>query len=200
MERLTPELLVAAYSQGFFPMPEPETNEILWYHPDPRAVLPLDGFHCSHSLRRSLKRFSVTFDTAFKEVMQACGDRAETWITDEFVSVYSEMHSRGLAHSVEIWEKGKLVGGTYGVSLGGAFFAESKFHRTTDASKAALYHLVHALNQGNYALLEVQFLTDHLKSLGAIAIAAEDYMSRLASALTRPAAFPLIAFSAQENP
>ncbi len=181
-------------------MPDPETQEILWYHPDPRAVLPLDGFHCSHSLRRSLKRFTVTYDRTFTEVMRACGDREETWITDEFVAVYGEMHRLGLAHSVEIWENERLVGGTYGVSIGGAFFAESKFHRARDASKAAIYYLVEALNEGGYRLLEVQFLTDHLQTLGAVAIPASEYMKRLGVALAAPAQFPITVFSAPRSP
>ena len=184
--RLPPELLLSAYSQGYFPMPQSETNEILWYRPDPRAVIPLDNFHASRSLQRTLKRshFTITFDSAFREVMLGCADRKETWITDEFLTAYTELHHLGFAHSVEVWSKDRqLVGGVYGVSLGGAFFAESKFHRKTDASKVALYHLVQRLKAQHFTLLEVQFMTPHLATLGALEIPDDIYQLRLAKAL-----------------
>lgn len=184
-QKLSPELLISAYSQGFFPMPHPETAEILWFHPDPRAILPLDGFHCSRSLQRSLKKsgFRYTLNQAFREVMKACADRRETWINDEFLKVYTQLHQLGFAHSLEVWQGEQLVGGTYGVCLGGAFFAESKFHRVSDASKAALYYLTEHLRHKGYVLLEVQFLTAHLKTLGVIEISAADYEVRLKAAL-----------------
>lgn len=185
-DRLYPELLRAAYAQGYFPMPHPETDEIMWFRPDPRAVIPLDGFHVSQSLRRTLKRgiFSVTRDTAFTEVMLCCADREETWITPEFLHAYGQLHEQGHAHSVEVWDKmGNLVGGVYGVSLGGAFFAESKFHRSTDASKVALYHLVEHLRSRKFLLLEVQFMTPHLARLGATPVSDSEYQKRLAAAL-----------------
>jgi leucyl/phenylalanyl-tRNA--protein transferase len=187
----SPELLRMAYAQGYFPMPHPESGEILWFHPDPRAVLPLDGFHCSRSLARTLRRseLTVTFDQAFDAVMTACGERRETWITDEFKAVYGAMHRDGDAHSVEVWLDGHLVGGAYGVTLGGAFFAESMFHRATDASKIALYHLVQHLVSRGYQLLEVQFLTPHLASLGAVEIPRSEYLRRLERALEVEAAF-----------
>src|SRR5262245_54087343 len=124
LDRLTPNLLRMAYAHGYFPMPDPDTDEIQWYSPDPPAILPLDGFRLSQSLKRSLRKggFTVTFDRAFEEVMKGCADRPETWITEEFLRVYVSMHQEGGAHSVEVWEGQKLVGGTYGVSLGGAFF------------------------------------------------------------------------------
>lgn len=168
-------------------MPNPDTGEIEWYRPDPRAVFPLEEFHVSKSLRRTLNRgdFTVTFDHAFRAVMEECSrDREEgTWITDEFHFAYGELHRIRLAHSVEVWEGEKLVGGVYGVSLGGAFFAESMFHRKTDASKVALFHLVERLKAIGFGLLEVQFLSAHLKSLGAIEIPDAEYIKRLNQAL-----------------
>jgi leucyl/phenylalanyl-tRNA--protein transferase len=185
MSRLPTGLLRMAYAQGYFPMPHPDTGEIVWFRPDPRAVLPLDGFKASRSLLRSIRRsgFRVSYDTAFPEVMRGCADREETWITDEFLAAYGRLHREGDAHSVEIWQGPNLVGGVYGVSLGGAFFAESKFHRVTDASKAALYYLVERLRARGYGLLEIQFLTPHLETLGAIEIPDAEYQARLSAAL-----------------
>jgi leucyl/phenylalanyl-tRNA--protein transferase len=189
--RLTPELLALAYAEGYFPMPDPETGKLLWFNPDPRAVIPLDGFHVSHSLKRRLHKgdFKVTFDTAFIDVMRACADREETWITEEFVEAYTALHRMGKAHSVEVWEGKELVGGAYGVSIGGAFFAESKFHRARDASKVALYYLVERLKMRGFVLLEVQFLTPHLATLGAIEIPAIEYEKKLRAALRKKAKF-----------
>lgn len=182
---LSPEFLINAYAQGYFPMPDPDTNEILWYRPDPRAIFPLNGFHVSHSLRKKLRKqiFSVTYDTCFKKVMLYCGDREETWINEDFIKAYTELHNLGFAHSIEVWFEEELVGGVYGVSINGAFFGESMFHRKTDASKVALYHLIEHLKQLNYTLLEVQFMTDHLRSLGAIEVNEKTYMTQLSSAL-----------------
>jgi len=172
-------------------MPDRETGEIAWYNPDPRAILPLDGFHRSQSLLRRIRRggYEVTFDTRFGEVMRACADRTETWITPEFVEAYTGLHRLGHAHSIEIVEEGRLAGGAYGVTLGGAFFAESMFHQSTDASKVALHHLVERLNDKGFQILEVQFLTPHLATLGAVAIPAEDYFRRLEIALRIPVKF-----------
>lgn len=190
-QRLTPELLSLAYAEGYFPMPDPETGKVLWFNPDPRAVIPLDGFHVSHSLKKELRKeaFRVTFDTAFVEVMRACADREDTWITEEFVEAYSALHRLGRAHSVEVWRGEELHGGVYGVSLGGAFFAESKFHRSRNTSKIALYHLVEHLKAHGFMLLEVQFITPHLKTLGAVEIPATDYEKRLREALRKRARF-----------
>lgn len=187
----SPALLRLAYAQGYFPMPHQETGEIVWLHPDPRAVIPLDGFHVSRSLERSLRRvpFEVTVDRDFKGVMRACGERAETWITDDFLRVYADLHAEGGAHSLEVWLDGALVGGVYGVHLGGAFFAESMFHRVTDASKVALLHLVKRMREKGFELLETQFLTPHLASLGAVEIRRTEYLRRLRSALLRTASF-----------
>ena len=189
-KRLSTPFLLAAYANGYFPMPD-ETDEIRWYRPDPRAILPLNGFHCSRSLARKIKRktFEVTYDKGFRDVMKACAARAETWINDEFLRAYGRLHDLGQAHSVEVWSDKKLVGGVYGVQLNGAFFAESKFHTARDASKIALYHLVEHLNEGGFKLLEVQFLTPHLASLGAIEISDREYQQKLKKALLVQASF-----------
>lgn len=189
---LHPEHLLFAYSQGFFPMPDQDQAErILWYAPDPRAIMPLEGFHVSRSLRRSLRKvgFTWTLNRDFKEVMLGCANRDDTWINEYFLWAYHQLHQLGFAHSLEVWLEGKLVGGVYGVSLGGAFFAESKFHRVSDASKVALYHLVEHLKARGFSLLEIQFMTDHLESLGAINVHSEDYQQRLALALAQPVSF-----------
>ena len=183
--KLSTELLITAYSSGYFPMPHPETEEICWFNPDPRAILPLDSFHVSKSLRRSSQKrpFEFSFDRNFLGVIEACADRQETWINQEIKEAYYKLFRDGVAHSVEVWLEGVLVGGSYGLSLGAAFFAESMFHTETDASKLALWHLVEHLKQQGFHLLEVQFLTPHLKSLGAKEIAAKEYSERLNLAL-----------------
>lgn len=187
---LNTELLRAAYSQGFFPMPDPD-GTIGWYRPDPRAIIPLDGFHCSRRLARKIRqrRYEVSYDRDFLGVMRACADRPSTWINRQFLNVYGQLHREGNAHSVEIWFAKRLAGGVYGVSLGGAFFAESKFHYETDGSKLALYHLVERLRERGFALLEVQFLTPHLSTLGAIEVSDDEYMHRLDRALQIDASF-----------
>lgn len=187
----TAEFLCEAYAQGFFPMPHPQTGEILWYHPDPRTIIPLDAFHVSRSLRQTLAHaaFEVRIDSAFTDVMKACADRPDTWITDQFIAVYTEMHQAGDAHSVEVWQNDQLVGGVYGVSLAGGFFGESMFHTVTDMSKVALFHLVKRMKERGMTLLEVQFLTPHLKSLGAQEISRAAYLKLLAHALTQPVTF-----------
>ncbi|MCC6729807.1 MAG: leucyl/phenylalanyl-tRNA--protein transferase [Chthonomonadales bacterium] len=182
----TPEGLVSAYREAVFPMADSVTGRLYWMRPDPRAVIPLDGFHMSRSLARAIRRgrFEVRVDTDFEGVMRGCADRAEgTWITEEFVAVYGELHRRGAAHSVEAWSEGRLVGGTYGLALGAAFMAESMFHRETDASKVALAALVARLRERGFALLDVQYLTPHLSSLGAVEIPGALYYALLRGAL-----------------
>ncbi len=166
-------------------MPHPETDEICWFNPDPRAILPLEKFHVSRSLKKHINKgiFKATMDYDFKGVMEGCADRKETWINGEIYKAYNELFAEGMAHSIEVWHGPQLVGGLYGVSLGSAFFAESMFHRETDASKVALCALVTKLKEQGARLLEVQFLTQHLKSLGAIAIPNRNYMQILADAL-----------------
>jgi len=191
MDSLTTELLLSAYTQGFFPMPDQDTGEVLWYNPDPRAIIPLDGLHISRSLQRTLKRghFSVTVNQDFPGVMAACAARPETWINEEFIRAYTQLHRQGFAHSLEVWQEAELVGGTYGVSFGGVFCAESMFHRATDASKVALVHLVARMQERGMALLEVQFVTEHLASLGAIQLEQSIYLSRLGEATAMPVSF-----------
>ena len=188
---LTPELIEFAYRKGAFPMADPESGAIDWYRPRRRAIIPLDAFHVPRSLARRMRKgdFEVTFDADFAGVMRACAARAETWISEEFHRAYGELHRRGKAHSVEVWMGGALVGGTYGVHLGGAFFAESKFHRVTDMSKVALARLAERLRDGGFTLLEVQYLTPHLAQFGAIEIPGREYEARLALALARDARF-----------
>jgi len=187
---IEPDLLLNAYAQGIFPMGMPE-GDIAWFSPDPRGVLPLEGFHLPHGLARSLKknRFEVRCDTAFEEVMRACAEREETWIDDEIVRSYVKLHRLGFAHSVEAWREGTLAGGLYGVALGGAFFGESMFHRETDASKVALCALVERLRERRFALLDLQWVTPHLATFGAIEIPRRDYLKKLRAALALPCEF-----------
>ena len=189
---LTPEGIELAYRHGIFPMADEGTGEVLWFRPDPRAVIPLDGFHVSRSLAREIRRnrFEIRLDTDFEGVMRGCANRPEgSWISERFVEVYGALHRRGLAHSVEAWRDGRLVGGTYGVGLGGAFMAESMFHRETGASKVALAALVRRLRERDFVLLDVQYVTPHLESLGAVEIPRRDYEQRLERALALPRLF-----------
>ena len=189
---LTPEGVLLAYRHGIFPMADERSGDTLWFRPDPRAVIPLDGFHVSRSLARTLSRdtFQIRVDTDFEGVMRGCADRPEgTWISECFVEVYGALHRAGAAHSVEAWRGGQLVGGTYGVALGGAFMAESMFHRETDASKVALEALVRRLRERGFALLDVQYVTPHLESLGAVEITRREYERRLEQALALDCSF-----------
>lgn len=189
---LTPELLISAYAQGYFTMGQQDSAEILWFNPDPRAVMPLEKFHLSRSMQKELGRdwFSVTFNEDFWGVISACAEREETWITGAIKTAYHQLHKLGFAASVEIWdEKKRLVGGVYGVTLGGAFFAESMFHQRTNASKLALHFLVNRLKARGFTLMEVQFLTSHLKSLGAEEISKKEYLDRPDRAIRLPVSF-----------
>lgn len=197
MAILTPEMLLRAYAMGIFPMARSRTDTHLqWIDPEDRGILPLDAFHLPRSLRKTLRqeRFEIRFDTAFAQVMEKCAesaeDRDETWINDEIIHLFVELHRVGLTHSVESWRDGTLVGGLYGLALGGAFFGESMFSRETDASKVALVHLVAALRHGGFQLLDTQFITDHLSRFGAVEIPRTDYHRRLAAALSRHGTFP----------
>ena len=189
-------LLVSAYSSGWFPMAV-DDGEIRWYSPDPRGVIPLDGFHLPSRLARVIrsKRFVVEVDRDFEGVMRACAetDRKDddpgTWISEEILQSYIELHRLGIAHSVETWQEGRLVGGLYGVALGGAFFGESMFHRVTDASKVALVSLVDRLRARGFLLLDVQWVTPHLERFGAIEISRSKYLKQLAAALAVDAQF-----------
>lgn len=190
--RLTPEVVLYAYRIGVFPMAHPDDdNEIYWYSPNPRAVLPLDTFHVPRNLKKLVRRepFEVVSDRDFKAVIRACAERDSTWISDELVRVYSELNEQGFAHSVECWLDGRLVGGLYGVALGGAFFGESMFHRETDASKVALVHLVRRLRRGGYVLLDTQYATPHLEQFGLKQIPREKYIKLLEEAVAKEAAW-----------
>ena len=201
---LAPGTLVAAYSQGLFPMyvsPDQldgagagRTDLLGWWSPDPRGVLPLDGLRITRSLQASCRRYEVTIDAAFEETMRACADPARDsgWITEDFIAAYVRLHRLGLAHSVEVWHEGALVGGLYGVEIGGLFAGESMFHRVRDASKVALVALVDALGgqsahrQGR--LLDVQWGTPHLASLGVVEVPRAEYLTLLRRAVALPPA------------
>src|SRR5436190_1591692 len=168
---ISADLLLHAYRQSAFPMAM-EDGEIAWFSPDPRAIVPLENFHIPHGLQRVLKRasFEIRVNTAFDSVIRNCAARDETWINEEIISSYSNLHRLGYAHSVETWLEGQLAGGLYGVSLGGAFFGESMFHVVTDASKVALHALVERLRRNRFSLLDTQWLTPHLQLFGAIEV------------------------------
>ncbi|MDX1449957.1 MAG: leucyl/phenylalanyl-tRNA--protein transferase [Acidimicrobiia bacterium] len=184
---MSPGTVLQAYRRGLFPMHLPD-GRLGWWSPHPRGILPLDGIRVTRSLRRSLRRYSVTVDTAFGEVLAGCADpgRPGAWINDEIRSAYSELHEMGWTHSVEAWSGDRLVGGFYGVAIGGAFFGESMFHRERDASKVALVRFVKAFSAGGGVLLDVQWATSHLRTLGAIEITRSDYLVRLADAVAQP--------------
>lgn len=190
---LTAAMVLEAYPRGLFPMAYREADVITWHRPPVRALIPIDAPHVPRRLARRLAQhpFEVTFDTAFRRVMQECAHGRPVWISDDFHRVYGELFERGVAHSVEVWSRAskELVGGLYGLALGGAFFAESKFHRVTDASKAAVVGLVLHLRSRGYEVLEVQYLTDHLKQFGAIEIPHREYMHRLRAALALDVTF-----------
>jgi leucyl/phenylalanyl-tRNA---protein transferase len=189
-------LLVSAYSSGWFPMAV-DHGEIRWYSPDPRGVIPLDGFHVPSRLARVIRsgKFTVGIDRDFEAVMRACAetdrndDDPGTWISDEIRESYVELHRLGIAHSVEAWQDDRLVGGLYGVALAGAFFGESMFHYATDASKVALAALVDRLRSRGFRLLDIQWVTPHLEQFGAIEISRTKYLKLLADALSIDATF-----------
>ncbi|MFN3944334.1 MAG: leucyl/phenylalanyl-tRNA--protein transferase [Allosphingosinicella sp.] len=186
MALIDPELLLRAYAIGVFPMSDSrDAGEIYWVEPRRRAVLPIEGFRLSRSLRKTLRagRFDVTRDRAFAEVLRLCAGREETWINGIIEDSFVQLHRLGHAHSIECWRDGRLAGGLYGVRLGGAFFGESMFSREADASKVALAWLVARLKVGGFRLLDCQFMTEHLRSLGAVEIPQRDYLQLLSSAV-----------------
>ena len=194
-EAISIEMLVWAYTRGIFPMAESRTGPVDWYSAEPRAVLPLDGFKVSHSLRKRVRRgdYLVRCDASFEQVIRHCSQprpgHPDTWINEQIVDAFVRAHAAGLAHSVEAWtrpregEEAKLVGGLYGLSLGGAFFGESMFSRATDASKVCLVHLVHRLQTQGYVLLDVQMNSEHMAQFGTIDISRGEYLKRLEEAL-----------------
>jgi leucyl/phenylalanyl-tRNA--protein transferase len=196
MRPLTSDLLLRAYASGIFPMARArDESRLYWIDPERRGILPLDSFHVPKSLRKTLRSglFEIRCDTQFEAVMLACAEatpgRPETWINDEIIRLFVELFQLGLAHCVEAWQDGELVGGLYGLALGGAFFGESMFSRRTDASKVVLVHLVARLRHGRFRLLDTQFVTDHLKQFGALEIPRAEYQDRLADALDERAWF-----------
>lgn len=181
---LEPGTLLAAYRSGLFPMPFGK-RRIGWWSPDPRGVIPLDGLRVSRSLRKSCARFEIRVDTAFEQVMRRCGDprRPHGWINEDFVRAYTRLHRLGWAHSVETWQGDRLVGGLYGVRIERFFAGESMFHEATDASKVALVALVDWLRAEGSTLLDVQWCTEHLATLGAVEVPRVEYLARLAEAV-----------------
>ncbi|GAF83958.1 unnamed protein product [marine sediment metagenome] len=194
--QLTPEWLLDAYSHGIFPWPLDESDApVAWWSPDPRAIIELDRFHVPRRLRQTVEsgRFEVTFDRDFSGVIRGCASAAgragETWITPEMIDAYVRLAELGHAHSVEVWHEGRLAGGTYGVAIAGLFAAESKFYRVRDASKVALVRLVEHLRRRGHVLLDIQQFTSHTAQFGAVELPRDEYLRRLAEALTRPVRF-----------
>ena len=188
---LTAQETEAAYRSGIFPMGRAGANLITWHQPDPRAIMPLDKFHVPKRLARTLRHggFTVSADRDFPGVMRACAADRPVWITPRLIDVYSELHAAGKAHSVEVWKDGALVGGLYGIHIGGVFCGESMFARETDASKVALVHLVERLRERQFEMLEVQYVTDHLAKFGAVAIPLKEYLKRLKAAQSKDCRF-----------
>lgn len=185
IKTIDPQFLCTAYCNGYFPMADSKTGEISWYSPDPRTIFDLNEFHIPRSLRRTLKKyeFEVRVNKRFEEVMRACAEREETWISETIIQSYIQLHQLGLAHSVETWKDGNLVGGLYGVAIRGAFFGESMFSKMPDGSKIALVYLIKRIKERGFALLDTQYLTPHLKIFGAREIPRSEYMKRLADSL-----------------
>jgi leucyl/phenylalanyl-tRNA---protein transferase len=196
MSSITPQILLQAYAAGVFPMAESAGDPALyWVEPEERGIIPLDGFHISRSLRKRVKHqtYEIRIDAAFNQVIAECAaksdSRKETWINKRIISLYSQLHKMGCAHSVESWLDGELVGGLYGIRIGSAFFGESMFSRATDASKVALVHLIARLKYGGFTLLDAQFVNPHLLQFGSLAIKKADYHKLLEPALEKDADF-----------
>ncbi len=196
LDKFTAEHVIKAYALGIFPMAESaDAERVFWVDPEYRGILPLDGFHLPSRLARTVRQdpFEVHVDLDFPGMMRACGKsrigRPSTWINPEIIDLYTDLHERGLAHSIECWRNGQLAGGLYGVRLGGAFFGESMVSFETDASKVALVHLVARLTVGGFQLLDTQFVTDHLRQFGVVEIPRERYHKMLEVALTTSADF-----------
>lgn len=187
--KITPDILLSAYAQGLFPMAETrESQELRWFDPDPRGILPLDSFHVPRRLQQTMRQnpYRLSFDEDFSGVIHGCATaRAETWINAEIISLYTQLHERGFAHSVEAWKGDMLAGGVYGIAMGGAFFGESMFSTAKDASKIALAHLVAHLNAQGYSLFDTQFVNPHIAQFGALSIQRHQYHAQLANALTQ---------------
>ena len=189
---LTPQILLSGYAQGVFPMAmSRDQTQLHWFDPKRRGVFPLQGFHISRSLARRIRRdtYTIRTNTAFGAVVRACAARDETWINDPLIALYTTLHEAGYAHSLEVWENDELIGGVFGIALGGAFFGESMFSHRVDGSKIALAYLVDRLRQAGFSLFDTQYLTPHLASLGGIEVPRSAYHAALAEALGRKAEF-----------
>lgn len=191
VQLIQPEILLGAYASGMFPMSPSDSDEINWYSPDPRAIIPLDTFKISRSLKQTIKKniFQFRLDTSFEQVMKECAKRNETWISQTIIKSYLRLHELGFAHSVESWCEGKLAGGLYGVALGGAFFGESMFSRVKDASKVALVNLVIRLRERKFSLLDTQYITPHLAHFGTIELPRSEYLKLLKKAISNERRF-----------
>ncbi len=189
-EDLTSDILINAYSQGYFPMAE-QGARIYWHCPDPRAIIPLENIKVPRSLKKYSRKqnFEYTVNSNFKFVIEECAQRKETWISREIIDIYVELHYKGFAHSVEAWASGRIVGGLYGISLGGAFFGESIFNNVSDAGKAAFYYLADHIKSRGFILLDSQYINPFTQQLGAIEIPKDDYMKELELALLMPVTF-----------
>lgn len=188
---IEPQYLLNAYASGYFPMAESKDSVILWHSPDPRAIIPLDKIKMPRTVRQSIKKegFEIRIDTAFRKVIEACSQREDTWISQEIIDSYVILHSAGYAHSVETYKDGELVGGLYGVALGGAFFGESMFTTVSNASKGAFYHLTNHLIENGFILLDTQFINEFTESLGAVEIPKAQYLNILKVAVNLPVKF-----------
>ncbi|MBC8124986.1 MAG: leucyl/phenylalanyl-tRNA--protein transferase [Candidatus Kapabacteria bacterium] len=188
---ILPEVLIVGYRNGFFPMGDSVTGRVLWHRPDPRAIIPLDAITIPRSLRQTLRKapYTITVNACFEDVIAACADRNDTWIAEDVIDAYTELHRLGIAHSMEAWKGDDLVGGLYGVAIGGAFFGESMFSRQRDASKVTFAHLAYRLNNRGFRLLDTQYINDFTASLGAVEIPDAEYQTLLAAALAIPAEF-----------
>lgn len=188
---IKPEILIQAYKQGYFPMADSKEGDIYWHCPDPRAVIPLDNPKKPKSLKRSEDKFEFEYrvNTCFRTVMEKCAEREDTWISDEIIETYMQLHNLGMAHSVETYEDDELVGGLYGVAIGGAFFGESMFNTVTNASKGAFFYLIERLKERNFLLLDSQYINHFTKQLGAIEVSYLEYTKRLIKAINLPTTF-----------
>ncbi len=191
MQLIFPEILIEAYSEGYFPMAESCNGDIYWHSPDPRAIIPFNDVKIPRTVKQRIKRenWDFHFNTSFERVIRLCSDREETWINEEIIQTYTELHYYGYAHSIETWGGHKLVGGLYGVTIGGAFFGESMFNLVSDASKAAFYALIERLKERNFVLLDSQYINPHTKMLGAIELPRIYYLQLLKKAIKLPCKF-----------
>ncbi len=204
---LTPQILLRAYSLGLFPMAEgKKSDEIYWYDPDPRGVLPIERFHVPRRLKDKIRRsdYQIKVNYDFRKTMRLCGSRTETWINEELIDVYTDLHNNGFAHSLEVWRHDEMVGGIYGVHIGAAFFGESMFSFQRDMSKVALTHLMARLWWAGFVLFDTQFLTPHLQQFGGYELSQKEYKSQLSQAIKQPCDmlgddFTLCDYSSEES-